>query len=70
MNKYRVFIEVIGGNEKRSVESIEIEAKDENDAEIKANEAFLMPKPHRISEEYNNDSEAAVHYVIGISQLD
>ncbi len=70
MNKYRVFIEVIGGNENRSVESIEIEAQDENDAEIKANEAFLMPKPHGIPEKYNNGPEAAVHCVIGISQLD
>ena len=69
MNKYRVFIEVIGGNEKRSVESIEIEAQDENDAEIKANEAFLMPKPHG-SEKYNTGPEAPVHCVIGITQLD
>jgi hypothetical protein len=64
-----VLIEIIDGNKKCFVESIDIEAKDENDAESKANEAFLMPKPQKL-EKYTDGPETPVHSVIGISQLD
>jgi hypothetical protein len=70
MDRFRVLIEGNDANKKHFVESIEVEAENENDAKVKANKAFMIPGPQGMSHKYNEGPDAVIHWIVGASKLD